>query len=292
MSLRVSAQWCVAAAVAISAAVAPAVLTQAATDTPARCGTVEYRPYAAPRYSAGAAFEHVEATLYSDGRVPEKARFPYTWDYRDSERTDPWSSANAQKDVPIPVQPPPPGFDRTSLPPLIAFILAHTNRRGYVTIPQCTTKVDTAPSDQHEFALDYDLKANVAAGAHIVAVPWLRRTGRIPPLPSDVVEECASILNQGPQAVRSIRLVFTYADAGGHDVAAETLDATGPFAPFVPVGEPAHAAQPEASRPCRVFAEPRALSRTTRQRIAKITLSIEQVEYADGSSWRLPSRGK
>jgi hypothetical protein len=105
-------------------------------DTP--CGVVEFLPYAAPRYNGTAAEEPVAATVtFADGHK-ETARFPYPWIYPDGERGDPWSQTNLRNPgFETTLQFPPPGTDRTTLPPLIQYILSHTNAGGYTDLPEC-----------------------------------------------------------------------------------------------------------------------------------------------------------
>ena len=106
-------------------------------DTP--CGVVEFKPIAAPKYSNGAASEPVEATVtFPDGHR-ESARFPYPWVYLNGEQNDPWSDTNLKNanygDVTLRF--PPPGTDTSTYPPLIQYILKHTNAEGFTNLQPC-----------------------------------------------------------------------------------------------------------------------------------------------------------
>ncbi len=105
-------------------------------DTP--CGFVDFKPYAAPRYSGGTAYEPVQAVVtFPDGHQ-ESARFPYPWIYPNGEQNDPWSDTNLKKgDFDITLQTPPPGADTSSFPPLVQYILKHSNPQGYTLLPKC-----------------------------------------------------------------------------------------------------------------------------------------------------------
>jgi len=106
-------------------------------DTP--CGVVEFKPVAAPKYSNGTASEPVDATVtFPDGHH-ESARFPYPWVYPNGEQNDPWSDTNLKNpnygDVTLRF--PPPGADTSAFPPLIQYILKHTNSEGYTNLQPC-----------------------------------------------------------------------------------------------------------------------------------------------------------
>jgi hypothetical protein len=106
-------------------------------DTP--CGFVDFKPTAAPRYSGTTASEPVEATVtFPDGHH-ESARFPYLWVYPDGEQTDPWSNTNLKNPNfgDITLRFPPAGADPSTYPPLIQYILKHTNSGGYTNLQPC-----------------------------------------------------------------------------------------------------------------------------------------------------------
>jgi hypothetical protein len=102
------------------------------------CGFVDFRPHGAPRYSNGTATEVIRATVsFPDGHT-ETAEFPYPWVYPNGEQTDPWSDTNLKKgDFEIALQLPPPGSNAGSFPPLIQYILKHTNGAGTTDLPPC-----------------------------------------------------------------------------------------------------------------------------------------------------------
>ena len=105
-------------------------------DTP--CGVVDFKPYAAPRYNNGTASEPVEATVtFPDGHR-ETARFPYPWLYPNGEQTDPWSDTNLKNPNFITtLRFPPAGSDPATYPPLIQYILKHTDSGGYTNLQPC-----------------------------------------------------------------------------------------------------------------------------------------------------------
>ena len=101
------------------------------------CGYVEFIPYDVTQYRGGIAYEKIAAIVsFSDGHR-ERAVFPYPWTYRDPETHDPWSASNLRNmRFVVTVQRPPAGFS-DPLPPLISFVLNHTDERGYTTLPAC-----------------------------------------------------------------------------------------------------------------------------------------------------------
>jgi hypothetical protein len=105
-------------------------------DTP--CGFVDFKPTAAPKYSGTTASEPVEATVtFPDGHH-ESARFPYLWTYPDGEQTDPWSETNLKNPNFITtLRFPPAGADTSTYPPLIQYILTHTDSQGYTNLHLC-----------------------------------------------------------------------------------------------------------------------------------------------------------
>lgn len=109
-----------------------------ATNADVPCGVVEFKPTAAPRYSNGTAYEPVEAMVtFPDGHR-QAARFPYAWVYPDGERTDPWSDTNLKNPNFVTVlRYPPPGTDPSSFPPLIQYIIRHSDAGGYTNLQPC-----------------------------------------------------------------------------------------------------------------------------------------------------------
>jgi hypothetical protein len=105
-------------------------------DTP--CGFVDFLPSEPPRYSNGTASETIRAKVtFPDGHA-ETVYFPYKWLYPNGEQTDPWSDTNLRKgDFPITLQTPPPGSNVGSFPPLVQYILKHSDPGGYTDLPVC-----------------------------------------------------------------------------------------------------------------------------------------------------------
>jgi hypothetical protein len=103
------------------------------------CGFVSFIPHGAPRYNNGTATETVRATVsFPDGHT-ETAEFPYKWVYPNGEQNDPWSNTNLKRDPngDTAMQPPPPGADVAGYPPLIRYIISHTNSSGYTLLEPC-----------------------------------------------------------------------------------------------------------------------------------------------------------
>jgi len=102
------------------------------------CGFVDFRPHGAPRYNNGTATERIRATVtFPDGHT-ETEEFPYNWVYPNGEQNDPWSDTNLKKgDFSINLQTPPPGSDISSYPPLIQYIIKHSDASGFTDLPPC-----------------------------------------------------------------------------------------------------------------------------------------------------------
>ncbi len=74
---------------------------------------------------------------FPDGHT-ESARFPYPWVYPNAEQTDPWSNTNLKDpDFVTTLRFPPPGTDPSTFPPLIQYILKHTDTGGYTNLQPC-----------------------------------------------------------------------------------------------------------------------------------------------------------
>jgi hypothetical protein len=106
----------------------------------APCGEVDLIGFGQTKYVKGKFYEPVRATIhYRDGHSETEA-FPYPFVYA-SEAEDPWSRENLKKSEAelgiVRVQLPPPGFDRATLGPVIAEILAHTDPSGIKTWDDC-----------------------------------------------------------------------------------------------------------------------------------------------------------
>ena len=105
-------------------------------ETP--CGAVDLMPDDEPQHRGSAVSEHVVATVSFPDRHQESAAFPYRWVYPSGEETDPWSTTNLQKPgMTIPLVLPPPRADVSSYPPLIQYILKHTDANGITDLSPC-----------------------------------------------------------------------------------------------------------------------------------------------------------
>ena len=114
--------------------------------TPAKpCGFVEFLPVGRPRYESGTVSETIRATVTYPDTHRDSAVFPYPWVYPNGEQTDPWSATNlARGDFAVTLQRPPPGTDLSKLPPLIAYVLEHSDARGYTDLEPCPHTWTTA----------------------------------------------------------------------------------------------------------------------------------------------------
>ena len=275
----------------------PAPAPRPATSLAAPCGFVTFVPTGAPRVTAGTMMERVRATVaFADGHT-ETATFPYLWVYPNGEQTDPWSYTNLKNDSgAVAMQLPPPGTDEKVLPPLIAYIVAHTDAAGMTTFVDCKPHksgaplasvgriqpmptapellrfVDESPPDSPVAILEATV-SSIGAPEH-----------RIP----GVVQQCVTFENRAPKAVARVRIGFTY--RADHDKLAVThaLSSVRPLAPGAVVrairrdpGSLADALS-DASN-CRVFG--------WRDDISTLTVSVTSVTFADGSTWTPHEKG-
>jgi len=94
-------------------------------------GRVEYRPDGTVRQ-----YVIAKVTTPSDVQV---GVFPYPFTYP-AERQNPFAHEDVKlaADNGVPVQPPPPGFDATTAPPAVQFVLKYTNpANGHTILPPC-----------------------------------------------------------------------------------------------------------------------------------------------------------
>jgi hypothetical protein len=127
-------------ATAIVAMRSPLALGAEPPAAPASTGCeVFFKPNAPPVIRAdGTRYERIAAMVrFADGHS-ESATFPYPWIYPDGEQNDPWSATNLGRgDFNIPVVLPPAEADLSTFPPLIRYILDHTNPKGFTTLSHC-----------------------------------------------------------------------------------------------------------------------------------------------------------
>lgn len=131
---RIVARW--GLVLALVATFSQSAGAQTAAGAP--CGFATFLPVGPPYFASGTAYEKIRARLtFPDGHT-ESAVFPYPWIYPDGEQTDPWSSTNLRRsNFPVTLQFPPAGFDRSLLEPLLAFLIAHSNKLGYTDLKEC-----------------------------------------------------------------------------------------------------------------------------------------------------------
>ncbi len=117
---------------------APTAAPRPAATPSKPCGFVSFVPVGWRRSPGGGAEETIKAMVtYPDGHQ-ESAVFPYPWIYPNAEETDPWSNTNLSRGAfAITLQRPPPGTDMAKLPPLIEYVLRHTDAAGYTDLAEC-----------------------------------------------------------------------------------------------------------------------------------------------------------
>ena len=248
--------------------------------SPGPCGYVEFLPVGPPRYSGTTVYERIRATVaFADGHR-ESEIVPYPWVYPDGERTDPWSVTNLKRpSMTVVFQPPPPDFARAGLPPLIAYIVAHTTPDGHTDLRACPTP---PPNGR--------LSVEIPAAARLDARTFSHRpaSGVLPPAS---VDECIWFTNRAPIAVVRVVFALRYADAGGRTIGEPlSIEVRGRFEPGVEIDSPRSErtlVQGESETYCR--ARPGAVLDAARKgTLAVTTLGVLSVHYADGTSWRAP----
>jgi hypothetical protein len=106
------------------------------------CGVVDFSVDPAGDERRGnTVTERVFASVtFPDGHREPPVAFPYRWVYENAEQTDPWSFTNSNKPtLLVALQTPPPGTDVSTYPPVIQYILKHTQPNGTTDLPPCPT---------------------------------------------------------------------------------------------------------------------------------------------------------
>jgi hypothetical protein len=282
---QITARWVVGLALAVCASLGPPARAQTATPIP--CGFVDFRPVGPPRYEAGIAYERIRATLHFQDGHTESAAFPYYWVYPNAEQTDPWSATNLKRvDLSVTLQFPPALFDRSTLEPVLAFLIAHTDALGYTTLKDCRAVPTPGPAGGLA-VLGRPATPNIEPSARLGArIYYLPHTASRDTLDSKSwVEVCATIVNRAPKPARRIRFIFEYADASGREIGWDELEVSGTFAPGMEYGLPIPAAENAGKPPtyCRALSMPAAAL----PRIQEILVSVRDIEYSDGSHWHV-----
>ncbi len=267
----------------LSAAVFAGLLAVTPAPGAAPCGLVDFAPAAAPRYVNGTAYERLRARVtFPDGHT-ESAVFPYPWVYPDGERTDPWSATNLRAGVstPVALQMPPPGFDRSTLPPPLAYIVDHTDERGWTTLTSCpTTGAAASRAD-----VTVKQKLSVDPSALVAVLPFTRMTST--PSGRLHIEECIAFTNRSAKTLRHVRFRLRLRNAAGDAVAADAIDVTGTFARGAGSPNPQDVRPPAMFPYCRPLIDVELRPSSIDPRIAAVDVSVEAVDYDDASSWRL-----
>lgn len=284
-----------AAALAAVAASLGLIAPGAATPTPvpAPCGAVTFLPYGAPRVVSGTMMERIRATVaFGDGHA-ETATFPYLWVYPNGEQTDPWSYTNLKNDPggAVALQLPPPGTDEKTLPPLIAYIVAHTNAAGVTSLADCRpdrpapVAARNAPAGRafpttpellrfaDESAPDSPV-AILEATVSSVGAPEYRIPG--------IVQQCVTYENRAAKPVALVSIGFTYGFDHDKLVATRVLSSGEPLAPGAAVRGSRRDVRSLAdavsgASNCRVFA--------WQDGISTLKVRVNSVTFADGSTW-------
>lgn len=276
-----------AASVASTAFAAAAPAPSPAPAAP--CGFVTFLPVAAPRVTAGTMAERIRVTVtFSDGHT-ESATFPYPWVYPNGEQTDPWSYTNLKNpSLAVALQPPPPGNDVKALPPIIAYVIAHTNSAGMTNLVDCPPRAPrNAPGGQYQpIAAAPELLRFVDESAADSPVAILEATlssvGAPEHLLPGVVQQCVTYKNRASQTVTKLSIAFTYRNDHDKLLTTQTLtraEALAPGAVVHGIRRDAGSLSDGISRAsnCRLFA--------WGDGISTLKVSVTSVTFADGSTW-------
>jgi hypothetical protein len=252
------------------------------------CGYVDFKPTRAPRYVGTTAYETIRATLHFPDGHTESDVFPYPWAYPNGEQTDPWSMTNLLRgDFVVGLQLPPLGFDRTSLSPLLAFVVAHTAADGTTDLKDCPRPSPTPlPADrlavmERPMVGDWPSSAPFEARAYFVGHPVAGDIRH----PAASLEICAVFTNLARRPVRRMQFAFLYADAQWLLIGVDPLDVRADVPPGMRIGWPAPENGGTVVPRCRVVS----LAPADRARFEHLRMSVREVEYDDGSRWSNPN---
>ncbi|PZR56299.1 MAG: hypothetical protein DLM50_08510 [Candidatus Meridianibacter frigidus] len=107
---------------------------QAAGNEP--CGFVSFVNIRAPKYAGGAFYQDIRAMVTFADRHQEGVELDYPFYYA-SETAFPWSDQNLKNDkFEVPFQFP-PAEKRASEPPLVQYIMTHTDTAGFTKFKNC-----------------------------------------------------------------------------------------------------------------------------------------------------------
>lgn len=262
----------------------------------APCGYVDFIPTARAQYQDGTAYERIKAIVsFPDGHK-ETAEFPYRWVYPNGEQTDPWSSTNLRRpNFAVTLQQPPAGSDLTAFPPLIQYVLRHTDASGYTQLRNCDARAASVPTDapgarQEDARIAAQLVAQPAAlvafgddtppDAPVGIVAATLVSGDV--AHAALALTCVTFRNRSAKTVTAVRFALTYVDGAGRARQGMPLDRFGAFAPGSVV-EGIRRAQPPASADVEAMKNCRLNVRDTAVAAGRVTVTA--VKFADATTW-------
>lgn len=111
----------------------------------APCGYVDLTRFGPIKYRDGVFYVSIRATIHLMNGEARTAPFPYQFIYK-TDAEDPFSEQNRNNpNIEALVQPPPPGFDRADLDPVIQAVLAHTGADGRTDLAPCPGDASPPP---------------------------------------------------------------------------------------------------------------------------------------------------
>jgi hypothetical protein len=234
------------------------------------CGAVDFNRAGPPRTEGKSVLETIAARFTFADHHYESAVFPYPWVYGDAELTDPWSITNQRRgDFHFAMRMPPRGTDTSAYPPLIRYLLAHTNAAGYGHLPNCPAY---GPPTTWPDAQGMDFVDDSAADSPVELLD-----------PRNYALGCVSFRNRTQRTLAIVHFTLTNVDADGRAQKPERIDRFGSFAPGVPIeGIPRGMDWGRTSnnmlRNCRWNYPWTPAFRTVR-------IDVTGAQFADGSTW-------
>jgi hypothetical protein len=279
-----------------------------------KCADISFHPVGPARIQAGTAYETIAILArFADGRR-EQVTFAYPWVYANFEANDPWSSSNLRnRDFVTFVQQPPEGFDLTTLPPLVVYVLAHTDARGATNVPHCGRPDRPLTESEVNRMLWRPVDASADAAQIAITNTFLSYgTERLPGIIGMPVgatysytNECISFVNRAPRTATRIRFVFSYLAPDGSVLDSDPFDRVGRFATNVlieglreginPTSGPATRMTQNCKKPSlgAMYGSAFELLRSDGRLavVAGIRVSVDAVDYDDGTTWRASPAG-
>jgi hypothetical protein len=226
------------------------------------CGRFEYSRAGPPRIVGDFVHERVDATFYSIDGLHYRDEFPYPWIYRADSNDDPWLGNNAdRKDLTPPIQFPPPGFDTTQLPSVIALAVARTSKDGHTVLQPCIFPLANRIS-QVEGAGIIDTGTSKTL-AILLRYSLLHRPA---------VDFCAQARNTGDKPITRFVIALSLLDRNRILLGTQELVRTS----LLPVG-----LSPEFD--CIPIGDGWPAGRINE--IEHMRAAVQSIQYADGTSW-------